>query len=112
MVRVMLLRILMVWVMLLRVLIVRSMVMLLRILMVRVMVTVRLLRILMVRIMVMLLRILMVFMLQLAYCVVQFLEKDSTLTEPVRWTDPPLLLYFSSLLIDPPYLQMAITSGS
>ena len=59
MVRVMLLRILMVWVMLL-VLIVRFMVMLLRILMVRVMVTVRLLRILMVRIMVMLLRILMV----------------------------------------------------
>ena len=76
-------------------------VMLWRILMVRVEVIARVMlwSILMVRVKVivrvMLWRILMGFMLQLAYCVVQFLEKDSTLTEPVRGTHSPRLLYFS-----------------
>lgn len=38
----------------------------------------------------------MLFLLQLAYCVVQFLEKDSTLTEPVSLSPSSLSLGFFS----------------
>lgn len=38
------------------------------------------------------------FLPQLAYCVVQFLEKDSTLTEPVRSFNVVVLKYAETLL--------------
>lgn len=44
------------------------------------------------------------FISQLAYCVVQFLEKDSTLTEPVRFIyfDIDFLAFFYFFIIDWP----------